>query len=355
MSWQDLGIEYKRVPETVAASIRINLHSRQELPAILQELAQRIPGEQMAGPPFCVIRFVTSVEDGFDAEIGFPVIGAVKAGDVGTHASPPMDVLSLMHTGPLEALGESYRTLYAATAEQGLISDEFAREVYPDWELAEWNRVEVQFVVHNWDGLFAANLDRVLGEAARSQVMRWVDEPRIECTLDERFRWAKEMVERLQRSTSEDQVYDVLSGCAHVFPQEQIDKLRAVYLEALTLSDDPVDAVDAVIAFMGRDPGWAEPPLREGGVIYATKAPRDRQAYERAESEMERRSAYCFCPIVRNRLEQGMPPTFCYCGAGWYRQQWEGAIGEAVSMRIVKSILNGDDGCQFAIVLPDGL
>jgi predicted hydrocarbon binding protein len=50
-----------------------------------------------------------------------------------------------------------------------------------------------------------------------------------------------------------------------------------------------------------------------------------------------------------------MPASFCYCGAGWFRQQWEGAIGSSVQIDIVESILNGDDRCQFAIRLPDDL
>jgi effector-binding domain-containing protein len=355
MSLHELGIEHKWVAETLAATIRVNLKSRQELPQILNELAQFIPGEQVAGPPFCIIRFVTSIKEGSDAEIGFPVQRAVTAGAVRTRIVPPMEVLSFLHTGPLEDLGASYRMLFGATAERGLISDEFAREVYPDWELAEWNGVEVQFVLHDWNKLFTRNLDRVLGEGARRRVMRGVDDPGVGSTLDERFRWVKEMVQRLDYSTGADQMYDVLSSCAHVFPQEQIDKLRAVYVDALARKNDPLQAVDAVIAFMGEDPGWGEPPRREGSVIYSMKAPRDVQAYENAQTDAERKSAYCFCPIVRNRLEQDMPSTFCYCGAGWYRQQWEGAIGKAVKIDIQKSILRGDEECQFAIRLPDDL
>ena len=79
MSLQALGIEYKQVAETLAAAIRINLRSRQDLPTILNELAQRIPKEHITGPPFCIIQFVTSIKDGFDAEIGFPVSRAIES------------------------------------------------------------------------------------------------------------------------------------------------------------------------------------------------------------------------------------------------------------------------------------
>ena len=177
----------------------------------------------------------------------------------------------------------------------------------------------------------------------------------IESPVDERFQWVKAVMERLDRLAGEDQKYDAVSGCAHVFPQGQIDKLKAVYEEARSRTGDPLHAVDAVIAFMADDPVWGERPRRQGRVIYATKGPRDPQGHAAATSEMERRQAYCFCPLVRNHLDQGMPITFCYCGAGWYRQQWEGAIGQPVRIEVVQSILKGDDVCQFAIHLPDDL
>ena len=114
----------------------------------------------------------------------------------------------------------------------------------------------------------------------------------------------------------------------------------------------PLRAVDAVIDFMGEDPGWGERPLREGHVIYSSKAPRDPKGYASAQDEAGKRKAYCFCPLVRNHLDGGMPVTFCHCGAGWYRQQWEGAIGKPVRIKVVKSVLEGDDVCQLAIHLP---
>lgn len=94
---------------------------------------------------------------------------------------------------------------------------------------------------------------------------------------------------------------------------------------------------------MESDPGWGEErPLREGHVIYSAKNPRDPKGYENAKDDLERQRAYCFCPLVRNHMGQGMPIAFCYCGSGWYRQQWEGAIGRSVTVEIVKSILKGE-------------
>ena len=355
MSWQDTGIAEKHVATMLAATVRVTPGSRKELPAMLDELARPIPREVISGPPFCIIRFVSSISKGLDAEVGFPVRRALEPEGISTRRFPALDVLSLVHKGPLETLAETYRTLYGAAAKQGLISDEFACEVYPGWKAGNWHRVEVQFVLHDWAALFVKSLDDVLGPEARDRLIGEGPAPTVTSTLDERFRWVKAMMEQMDGLASEEETCDVVSHCAHVFPQEQVDKLRAVYEAAQVKSHDLLDAVDAVLRFMEEDPGWGSAPSREGRVLYATKAPRDAEGYANADTEAERRRAYCFCPIIRNRLHQGMPPTFCNCGAGWYRQQWEGAFGMPVRVEIVKSLLRGDDVCQFGIQLPRDL
>jgi effector-binding domain-containing protein len=354
MSLREMGIEHKRIVETLVATRRLVLKARSELPAILHDIRQRIPPAHIAGPPLCVFQFVTSVKDGFDVEVGYPVSQAVEADGIETRMLPAVEVLTLLHQSPMEKLQDSYRQLYGSAARHGLISDEFCREVYWDLDDPENSRIEVQFVLHDWQGLLRENLDRVLGERERQEMMQGGDELTVESTVDERFQWVKKVMERMDRLADETK-YDVVSSCAHVFPQGQVDKLKAVYEDARDKTDDPLEAIDAVIEFMDTDPGWGERPLREGCVLYSSKAPRDPQAYAGAKDERERREAYCFCPLVRSHLDEGMPITFCYCGAGWYRRQWEGAIGKAVRIEIVQSILKGDDVCRFAIHLPADL
>ena len=148
----------------------------------------------------------------------------------------------------------------------------------------------------------------------------------------------------------------MLSRCAHVYPPGQLEKLKSVYEGARAESDDPMQAVDAVRAFMRSDPGWNDDrSTREGYVVYHTKVPADPEAYEAAKTLVEKRAAYCFCPVLRDRLEEGMPLTYCYCGAGWFRQQWEAATGKPVRVEVVQSVLKGDEVCQFAIHLPEDL
>ncbi|MFH0778323.1 MAG: hypothetical protein V2A71_06790, partial [Candidatus Eisenbacteria bacterium] len=176
----------------------------------------------------------------------------------------------------------------------------------------------------------------------------------LEASVAERFRWVKQAVQKLEGRASEFQKYDAVSGCAHVFPDSQVMKFKAVFEHARANTKDGLRAVDAVIDFMGQSSGGGEKPVRTGAVLRCSKKPRDPVAYEKAKDDLERGRAYCFCPIIRRFLDGGMPHSFCYCGSGWYRRQWEGAIGKPLKrIEIVKSLLKGDDVCEFAIHLPD--
>ena len=85
-----------------------------------------------------------------------------------------MEVLSILHAGPPDTLRETKLILQKYTGEHALISDEFTREVYPDWD-KPGGAIEAQFVIHNWNARFARNLERVLGKENSNQIMQGVE------------------------------------------------------------------------------------------------------------------------------------------------------------------------------------
>jgi hypothetical protein len=219
------------------------------------------------------------------------------------------------------------------------------REVYlhTDEEQPENNETELHVILHDWNGLLAAGLEHVLGAGARDEVMAGSEQITASTSGDERARWTCAAMDRLDQLAGDYQRFDIVSRCAHVFPQERIVKLRAVYQQ----NQD----VDQVLKVMGEDVYWYEEPVRKGNVLYATKAPFDPQGFEKAETRAEKRKHYCHCSIIKNHLDE-MNPTFCHCGAGWYRQLWEGILEKPVRVEMLKSLPLGDDVCQFAIHLP---
>ncbi|MHA2165729.1 MAG: hypothetical protein ACXAAT_07665, partial [Candidatus Hodarchaeales archaeon] len=97
-------------------------------------------------------------------------------------------------------------------------------------------------------------------------------------------------------------------------------------------------------------------PYREGNVIIATKNPADRESFEKATTPEERRRAACFCPVIRDHLEdEDIPKEYCLCSAGWERRQWELTLSKPVKVDVRQSVLQGDDLCQFAIHIPNEL
>lgn len=346
-------IQYQHIPGMTAVSARLNLKQRADLYPALVNLRARIPAEAIDGLPFGIVHFITTVREGIDLEIGFPLRQPLSPA-FETRTLPPYEALTLVHKGPIEQLGESFQKLFAFANRHAVISDEVAREVYhlPIRESGE-GHIELQFIIHNWSALLEKNLMRVLGPEAQAAVMQGAAQIGLCASIKQRFTWVQGVIERLDEMADRDQRYEILSRCAHKFPQEHIDRLRAAFLAARAQTDDPLEAVDAALAFMDADPVWRKPPVRKGRVIYATKNPRDAKGYAEANTEAERRRAYCFCPLIRDHLDAGLSPSFCNCSAGWERQQWEGALGVQLRVEVVESLLRGDERCRFAIHLPE--
>jgi hypothetical protein len=349
----DHGLAYKQIGERLVASIRQPVNGRVEIQELFKELEDAVVPENRAGDFFWIRHYINSLEEGIDAEVGVPVSHAVEAGRVTSRMLPALQVLWVKHDDPAETIVESYRVFGAASREFGLISEEFMIESFQEVDDVIDGPIEVQYVLHDWAGLFKNNLSRVVGEEEASRIFGEMDSITIDTPLEERKELTLCAVSRLAALAQETTTYDVVSSCAHVFPDTQTEKLREVYQKAFTQSQDKIVAIDAVLDFMDADPGWRVEIFREGEVIYTAKNPRDRAAFEAAETEEERRKAYCFCPIIRNHLEEDIPPEFCYCGSGWYRKQWEDASQKPVSIEIVKSLVKGDNRCQYAIKILD--
>ncbi len=346
-----MSITHKQFQATQVVTKNQIIEQRTEIKTALEAFAQEIPTEQITGPPFCIFNFITSAKDGYDVTLGIPVNAEICTDHVKSEILPEMEVLSLIHHAEPEKLRDSLSKVFAYANQHTLISDEFYRELYLSETDPGGPGTEIQFVIHNWNAKLTAGLERVLGAEASKTVMHDSQKLEIESGLEERFAWVKGMLTRLDGLADDHKKWDIISGCAHVFPQGQVDKLTTVFNESREQTGDPLKAVDAVIAFMDADPGWNEGGVRDGYTIFAAKQPRDPKAYAEAQNDLERRQAYCFCPLVRTKMDQGMPLDFCNCGSGWFRQQWEGATGKPVTIDILQSVLHGGEKCEFAVHL----
>ncbi|MFX0114013.1 MAG: DUF6144 family protein, partial [Candidatus Hodarchaeota archaeon] len=293
-------------------------------------------------------------------EVGFPVTQAVETDEIHSRIFEAHEVLSVLCKGDKytpEQLNAAYGKAYDYMLSHGLAPQllPIQTEIFHDANNPEGKEIEIHINLKNWNNQLANGVEEVLGEDARKEVMEGSEKLTPESSLDERVQWLKGAMERLDSIANEEEKYDAVSRCAHTFAKERIEELSTVYTNTKDETNDSLKAIDAVIAFMAEDPGWYEAPRREGYTLYSKKGPFNPQDFEKATTETEKKIAYCHCPMVRNRLDAGVPVTFCNCGAGWYRQEWEGAIGKPVKIEILKSLLLGDSMCEFAIHLPEDL
>lgn len=222
-----------------------------------------------------------------------------------------------------------------------------------------------------WRAVFAASLDEVVGAEARRRVLPDEENETFPCDPVGNVRWTSAVIGRMDELVRRDDRIEVLTRCSHVLPESIIKELREVYerhhdLEELRefwqkrfireLKDVhrpmPEEWLSRV---MGEH--WGQVGSREGSIVIATKIPENMRGYFEARDERERGYHYCHCDRIRavHRMgDFGISPTYCYCGGGFYKSNWERLLRRRVRVEVLKCLLKGDDVCQFAIQLPEG-
>ncbi len=344
----DTPIVYKRLEPIPIAFIKTRIDTRAEIPPLFDRLRLICGDPSDTGYPM-VIFHGGAVKDGYLIEAAFPVTRPVETGEVHTRTLEAVPALTILHHGAHQTIRETMLKLYDYLGKHAWTTSLFRREIYRVLDPAnpESNVTEVQIVLHEWDCLFAEGAEKALGSAARQHLMQGIESITPDSSFAEYTAWIQGAIERLDALTDNDeQKCQVVSHCAHVFPQERIDHLRAIYERG---------TVDDVLREMYTDDFWYEKPVRRDNVIYMRKNPYDPDGYANAATPAERRRAYCHCPFVHPYLDElsaRLSPTFCFCGAGWYRRLWEGILGQPVKIEQVETLLKGHDQCTMTITLP---
>ncbi len=98
--------------------------------------------------------------------------------------------------------------------------------------------------------------------------------------------------------------------------------------------------------------------IREGNRVTITKIPYQAKQYLEETDEKMRRYYFCHNPWIRDALkeeEQPIDPVFCGCSAGYFKNFWESVLGQSVHVEVIKSIINGDNVCEFVLRLPNDI
>ena len=357
-----LQLSTKEVPDMLVASISFR-GQRQQISSYIHKLYQQVKAH-IKGEPLCLYHGGSS-EKGFEMEICFPVSQPVKGEEIDSRILEGGWMISTLHHGPYTVPGQegglsrSWKEFYALIRGRNIgLAEGSPREVFLESALQHGEdahkyvtELQEYLLLPRWLNRMAMGLDRLAGEEIAARIMEGSGKLTALSPARETMQWVKGAMERLEELVAEEQRQEIMTGCAHVFPERRIQQLRAEYLR---LGD-----LDKLLQLMGEDRSMGEysyysAPKRDGHIIYTTKIPFNPRGCKEARDELERRYHSCHCPLVKEAIrgQVDIGPTFCYCGSGWFRRLWQGILQKPVKVEVLKTVLQGDECCQFAIHLP---
>ncbi len=337
-----MSVVHKKLEETLVAYIRI--HGKFNDVEKNLEIVRNASEDKIIGSPIVVHHWLVQDKDGHAMDVCIPVSEEILQGDVKSMLLESCEAMTMIHSGLYESILDTYRKVTIETYAHGLPIAESGREVLQvfDADKPENNVIEIQEVLHDWNNRFSKQLVDVLGVEARDRVLKCYTDVSHESSLEDRANAVKCAIDLLDDIATENQKFEVLSGCAHVFPPELIAKMRSIYVETNSVDD----VLEAMVA-AGNYPKFT----REGSILYSSKQPYNPVEFSKATTRKEKMQAYCFCPMIKYNLDE-VSGTFCYCGSGWSRRLWEGILDKSVKVEIVKSLTRDDDECTFAVHIP---
>ncbi len=96
--------------------------------------------------------------------------------------------------------------------------------------------------------------------------------------------------------------------------------------------------------------------VRKENIIYVSKIPYQTKKFLTEKDEKMKKFYLCYCPWIRGALKEGTEndilKNFCHCSAGWYKLYWDQIFEQSILVEPIKTGLNGDLECTFAIHLP---
>jgi hypothetical protein len=177
---------------------------------------------------------------------------------------------------------------------------------------------------------------------------------------EEVIAWSKEAMERLDTLVEEKDRKEIMTGCACQYPKSDLREIRrrceitrdvdlalrmlqaqfeAFLRDALQLSDKLIEEI------VSR--GWGLAGVKKGNTIVATKIPKSGYLIEYMNE------TDCHCPRIREVLQtlETISPTYCYCGAGFYKGIWEEILQRHVEVEVLETVLTGGEVCKIAVHL----
>ena len=356
MTNDQLNVHWKTVDDTLVATMRFQ-GKYDEIGDYFTKL------EGVVGPHADGDRIVI-YHGGADIEVCLPVRGPVESGDVTSYVLQGGQMLCSTFRGRYgseeagKALGQQFGAMWRYTIDHHVgVSEDPWREAHlgddPEDPGAYTAELQVPMLLPKWLERFEESLERFAGDDIRREVLAGSEAISPRSDTDEKIAWVKGTMERLDAAVPDaDTRREIVCRCAHIYPASQIRKLKNKY--------DELGGLDPFMAWLEEDPGYEGAPYyrdpeRGDDVIFIDKAPQEAAKHKEATDPVVKRASACHCPIIKATILAGeeISPTFCNCGAGWFKPLWEAILERPVKITCEESVLQGHDRCKFAIYLSE--
>ena len=140
-------------------------------------------------------------------------------------------------------------------------------------------------------------------------------------TPEQRGRWAAEAMGKVEACFGEAERAKVLAGCACGPGLLQMQSFGRLYRNCRSLeeyADKRSEEAKGAAHFEARD-----------GLLYVS--------YPR-----------CYCTMIKNAPNK-VSKTWCLCSCEYTRRACEAAVGGPVEVKLLKSVIGGDDECLFEV------
>ena len=218
-----------------------------------------------------------------------------------------------------------------------------------------------------WINNLAEALDERVGEDLRRDIFQGRENLKQTSSASKKIEFSRDVIDRMERTINDEVCKDALSCGLHK-RRTRTDKLRREFKRVgdldIFLATKQAEVLQKYSEkgedyqqFIKEHPD-CEFGVREGDVISICKIPHQVEQYSKTSDEHQKRYHYCHCGFAKESLKNeniDISPMFCYCGAGWYRQLWEGIFAQPVKVDVVESVLDKSNICRFVVHIPSDI
>lgn len=223
---------------------------------------------------------------------------------------------------------------------------------------------------------YLARTEEIAGEEAARNVFGSMRLPPIGSSAEELPGYTREMIKRMREELSEKQRIKILSGNHHKRNPRSFEVQKRLYEDSSDLDEflrrDHERVIQLLEEHMRDGRLWYNEKVspeflefigsdqerlsarRQGDMLFIKQIPFEFEEYLNEVDPTKKRYHFCHCHLARRSILEGdpVPGEFCHCSGGYLKQPYDHIFGEELEVRVLGSVLAGDDECRFAVKLP---